>query len=81
MLPSSLQDPEEDFDPVAFNEYFGLCAVEDTVVIRPYIGDEDDRVLDELRPRYIIMFDPDASFVRRIEVRIVELGSNLMRHS
>lgn len=70
VLPNSLQEPEDAFDPVAFDEYFGLCEVEQTVVIRAYAGDEDDRVLEELRPRFIIVFDPDPSYVRRVEVRV-----------
>jgi hypothetical protein len=65
------------FDAVAFDEYFGLCTPDELVVIRPYNGDEDDRVLDELRPRYIIMYDPDPAFVRRIEVRLVTLLCNV----
>lgn len=60
---------EEGFNPVAFEEYFGLISQEDLVVIRPYLGDEDDRILEELRPKYVVMFDPDPAFVRRIEVR------------
>ncbi|KAJ3212155.1 hypothetical protein HDU67_003991 [Dinochytrium kinnereticum] len=51
------------------------------VVIRPYAtssliadngssisGEDDSRVLEMLKPRWIIMYDPDVSFVRRIEV-------------
>jgi DNA excision repair protein ERCC-4 len=75
VLPNSLQEPDEEFDAVAFNEYFGLCSVENTVIIRSYAGDEDDKVLEELRPRYVILYDPDPSYVRRIEVCRVQ--SNL----
>ena len=59
----------EDFDEAAFEEFFGLCATEELVIIRPYSGDEDDRLLDELRPRYVVMYDPDPAFIRRVEVR------------
>ncbi|KPV71576.1 uncharacterized protein RHOBADRAFT_19268 [Rhodotorula graminis WP1] len=58
---------DEAFDEVAFAEYFGIIENDDLVIIRPYLGDEDDRVLDELRPKYVIMFDPLPAFVRRIE--------------
>lgn len=75
ILPNSLQDPDEDFDPVAFNEYFGLLEPEQTIVIRAYSGDEDDRILQELRPRFVILYDPDTSYVRRIEVRHLRSGS------
>lgn len=67
-LPATLQEPDEEFDPVAFNEYFGLLETEQTIIIRAYAGDEDDRVLEELRPKYVIMYDPDPAFVRRLEV-------------
>ncbi|GAA5993937.1 hypothetical protein JCM5350_005070, partial [Sporobolomyces pararoseus] len=67
---ASLETPkleEEAFNPLAFEEYFGLIAQEDLVVIRPYLGDEDDRILEEVRPKYVVMFDPNPAFVRRIE--------------
>ncbi|BGO95154.1 hypothetical protein NBRC10512_001881 [Rhodotorula toruloides] len=58
---------EETFNPLDFEEYFGLISNEDVVIIRPYLDDEDDRVFEELRPKYVVMFDPNPSFVRRIE--------------
>lgn len=64
----TLEHVSEAFDEVAFNEYFGLLSNETLVIIRPYNGDDDDRVLEELRPTYVVMYDPDPSFVRRIEV-------------
>lgn len=76
ILGNSLQEPDEDFDPVAFDEYFGLCAVDQVVIIRAYAGDEDDKVLEELRPRYVILYDPDPSYIRRIEVSFPANSSN-----
>ena len=38
--------------------------------MRSYGDDTDDQVLAEIRPRFIIMFEPNLDFVRRIEVRI-----------
>ena len=61
----------ESFDEVAFDDYFGLLSNETLVIIRPYTGDDDDKVLEELRPKYIVMYDPDPSYVRRIEVSFV----------
>ncbi|GAA5882826.1 hypothetical protein JCM3774_002928 [Rhodotorula dairenensis] len=58
---------EEAFNEIDFREYFGFIANEELVVVRPYLGDEDDRVLEELRPKYVILFDPNPAFVRRIE--------------
>lgn len=42
--------------------------MENLVVVRSYRGDQDDKVLQELRPRFVIMYDPDSAFVRRVEV-------------
>lgn len=42
---------------------------EEVVIVRPYGGDDDELVLAELRPRFVVMYDPDPAFVRRIEVR------------
>ena len=71
--PSSVDAEElvdvETFNEADFAEYFGIIENDDLVIIRPYLGDEDDRVLDELRPKYVIMYDPTPAFVRRIEVR------------
>ncbi|KAG9001898.1 hypothetical protein FRB94_004430 [Tulasnella sp. JGI-2019a] len=51
-----------------FNNHYGLLVPEQVVVIRSYGDDGDDQVLSELRPRFIIMFDPNQDFIRRIEV-------------
>lgn len=67
-LPATLEEPDEEFDAAAFDEYFGLLEMEQTVIIRAFEGDEDDRILEELRPRYVIIYDPDPAFVRRLEV-------------
>jgi hypothetical protein len=67
-LADGLQDAMPDtFDEAVFEEYFGLVQDEELIVIRSYSGDDDDRLLEELRPKYIIMYDPDPSFIRRIE--------------
>lgn len=52
-----------------FDDHYGLLTPEQVVVVRSYGDDGDDQVLGELRPRFIIMFDPNQDFVRRIEVR------------
>ncbi|KAI0908371.1 DNA repair endonuclease XPF [Ustulina deusta] len=56
-------DPLDDMD-----DYFELYDMQDLVVIHAYDGDQDEHVLEEIRPRYIIMYEPDASFIRRVEV-------------
>ena len=49
-------------------EYFELLDNSDLILIHPYAGDLDDRLLEEIKPRFCIMYEPDAAFIRRIEV-------------
>ncbi|KAL9101201.1 MAG: hypothetical protein Q9163_003519 [Psora crenata] len=49
-------------------DYFELYDMNDLLVIHPYDGDMDEYVLEEVRPRYVIMYEPDAAFIRRVEV-------------
>jgi DNA excision repair protein ERCC-4 len=58
-----LADPLDDME-----DYYELYDMQDLVVIYAYDGDMDEHVLEEVKPRYIIMYEPDTSFVRRIEV-------------
>lgn len=59
VIADSLDDMED---------YFQLYDMQDLVVIHAYDGDMDEHVLEEVKPRYIIMYEPDTSFVRRVEV-------------
>lgn len=56
-------DPLEDMD-----DFYKLYDMQDLVVIHAYDGDQDEHILEEVKPRYIIMYEPDASFIRRVEV-------------
>lgn len=56
-------DPLDDME-----DYYQLYDMQDLVVIHAYDGDMDEHILEEVKPRYIIMYEPDASFVRRVEV-------------
>ncbi|KAI9863177.1 MAG: hypothetical protein M1813_003997 [Trichoglossum hirsutum] len=56
-------DPLEDME-----EYYELYEMNDLVIVHPYDGDMDEHILEELKPRYIIMYEPDAAFPRRVEV-------------
>ena len=57
----------DDFDDDD-DDFYELFEMNDLVVIHPYDGDMDEHVLEEIRPRYIIMYEPDAAFIRRVEV-------------
>ncbi|KAK1758558.1 hypothetical protein QBC47DRAFT_358396 [Echria macrotheca] len=56
-------DPLENMD-----DYYQLYEMQDLVVIHAYEGDQDEHVLEEIKPKYIIMYEPDAAFIRRVEV-------------
>jgi DNA excision repair protein ERCC-4 len=56
-------DPLEDMD-----DYYQLYEMQDLVVIHAYDGDLDEHILEEIKPKYIIMYEPDAAFIRRVEV-------------
>lgn len=56
-------DPLENMD-----DWYQMYDMQDLVVMHAYDDDQDEHVLEELRPKYIIMYEPDASFIRRVEV-------------
>ncbi|KAI9855964.1 MAG: hypothetical protein M1824_005769 [Vezdaea acicularis] len=56
-------DPLDDME-----DYFELYEMDDIVLVHAYDGDLDEHVLEEVKPRYIIMYEPDAAFIRRVEV-------------
>ncbi|POS74571.1 DNA excision repair protein ERCC-4 [Diaporthe helianthi] len=58
-----MEDTLEDMD-----DFYDMYEMQDLVVIHAYDGDQDEHVLEEVKPRYIIMYEPDASFIRRVEV-------------
>lgn len=56
-------DPLDDME-----DFYELYEMNDLVVIHAYDGDMDEHVLEEVKPRYVIMYEPDAAFIRRVEV-------------
>ena len=70
---SQAQIPDVEFigmlscDP-GFDMNYGLVQPEETVIVRAYSDDSDDMMLMELRPRFVVMFDPNLEFLRRMEV-------------
>lgn len=52
-----------------FESSYGLLPSEQTILIRAYSDDTDDRMLAEIQPRFIVMFEPCVEFIRRVEVR------------
>lgn len=63
------QKEEISLDPLDnMEDYYEMFEMKDLVIIYPYDGDMDDHVLEEVKPRYIIMYEPDAAFIRRVEI-------------
>ena len=56
-----------------FDVHYGLLTPEETVIVRAYSDDTDDQVLQEIKPKFVVMFEPDMDFVRRIEVGVMYL--------
>lgn len=60
---------EVGYDPLDNMEsYYELFSMDSLIIVHPYAGDLDEHILDETKPRYVIMYEPDAAFIRRIEV-------------
>ncbi|KAG2072910.1 hypothetical protein BDR04DRAFT_1073253 [Suillus decipiens] len=65
LLLETLLSSEAEMD---HDTHYGLLAPSQMVVVRAYTDDTDDQILAELQPRFIVMFEPNLDFVRRIEV-------------
>lgn len=57
-----------DDDQKDTEDFYQLYDMNDLLMVYSYQGDVDDHVLEEVKPRYIIMYEPDAAFIRRVEV-------------
>jgi DNA excision repair protein ERCC-4 len=63
------QNPDITYDPLEdMDDFYQMFDMQDLVVIHAYDGDQDEHVLEDVKPRYIIMYEPEASFIRRVEV-------------
>jgi DNA excision repair protein ERCC-4 len=69
----SLFNIEEEFDM-----NYGVVEPPQTILVRAYSDDSDDSMLTELRPRFIIMFDPSLEFIRRVEVGFLILSHRVV---
>ncbi|KAI9839705.1 MAG: hypothetical protein M1837_002052 [Sclerophora amabilis] len=49
-------------------DYYELYEMNDLVIVHPYDDDMEEHLLEEIKPRYVIMYEPDAAFIRRVEV-------------
>ncbi|KAL6239553.1 hypothetical protein BDW75DRAFT_198497 [Aspergillus navahoensis] len=59
-------------------DFYELYDMDDLIMVHPFDGDMDEHILEEVRPRYIIMYEPDPAFIRRVEVyRSSHVGRNV----
>lgn len=54
-----------------FDTHYRLLPPVQTLLVRAYSDDTDDWMLDEIKPRFIVMFEPCMEFVRRVEVCVL----------
>lgn len=45
----------------------------EVVTIRQYSGEDDSAYLEQNKPKFIIMYDPDPAFVRKVEVGLIRI--------
>ncbi len=65
----ALQKAEVVADPLDdMEDFYEFYDMKDLVVIHAYDGDSDDHILEEVKPRYVIMYELDPAFIRRVEV-------------
>ncbi|UPX16234.1 DNA repair protein RAD16 [Ascochyta rabiei] len=68
-LEAAQKPGEVGYDPLDnMEDYYELFSMDSAIVIHPYSGDLDEHILEETKPRYVVMYEPDAAFIRRIEV-------------
>jgi DNA excision repair protein ERCC-4 len=72
-LPAPINENADEEDPDApkvIVSEFTLLSPSDSIIVRPYTddSDQDSFLLDEYTPGFVIMYDPDVAFVRRLEI-------------
>ncbi|KAE8150031.1 DNA repair protein [Aspergillus avenaceus] len=66
----------DDFEDMG--DFYELYDMDDLTMVHPFDGDMDEHILEEVRPRYIVMYEPDPAFIRRVEVyRSSHVGRNV----
>ncbi|KAJ5241937.1 DNA repair protein [Penicillium citrinum] len=80
--PTEVEDNQKEEiiidDMMDMDDYYELYDMDDLIMIHPYDGEKDGQILEEVRPRYIIMYEPDPAFIRRVEVyRSSHAGRNV----
>lgn len=65
-LTDEIEPLVENFDLI--QDFYELCDMDDLIIVHKYNNEQDEQLLEEVKPRYVIMYEPKVDFVRRIEV-------------
>jgi DNA excision repair protein ERCC-4 len=67
-----IRNQEEDIthlqDSTDPSRFYGYIERENEVIVEKYQGKTGDLILQELMPSFIIMYEPDLAFIRRVEI-------------
>ncbi len=63
-----LSDTNEDIEVDKESPIFRNSDRNNQIIVKPYNIELDDSFLEEIMPSYIIMFEPNTAFIRRVEV-------------
>ncbi|KAI9143822.1 hypothetical protein BKA69DRAFT_1155170 [Paraphysoderma sedebokerense] len=70
-------ESDDEFDPATFNAYYNILPSNPSnIIIHSYTGEPDTRLLYDHKPRFIVIYDPNPDFVRRVECYRCGLGKN-----
>ncbi|KAJ1972663.1 DNA repair protein RAD16 [Dimargaris verticillata] len=70
-IPTGLEsdgDPELAVDEDEFLEAFGVLPTQDLVLFYTYQGETDSQLLADLKPSFVVLYDPNPMFIRQLEV-------------
>ncbi|PVV02734.1 hypothetical protein BB560_002803 [Smittium megazygosporum] len=67
---NATKETQVEYPAITFDENYGLIQPDKAVTIKVYSDSGDDNLLDSINPTHVILFNPDTSFIRRLEVHI-----------
>lgn len=69
ILDISTLPPSFSSNAIDDEDFFSLIEPSNQIIIRAYSQDDtDDRILDDIKPTFVVMYEPCLEFVRRVEV-------------
>ncbi|KAJ1967774.1 DNA repair protein RAD16 [Dimargaris xerosporica] len=70
-VPTDLEgdsDPELTVNEDEFMEAFGVLPTQDLVLFYTYQGETDSQLLADLKPSFVVLYDPNPMFIRQLEL-------------